>query len=42
MNGTANGNASDMLSVFPESLTPLQQADPELYSIIQDEKVRQW
>jgi hypothetical protein len=28
--------------VFPEALTPLAIADPEVYGIIQDEKVRQW
>jgi L-rhamnose mutarotase len=29
-------------AVFPEGLTPLAQADPEVYSIIKDEEERQW
>jgi hypothetical protein len=42
-NGVANGAKGGALSVvFPEALTPLQQADPEVYAIIEDEKVRQW
>lgn len=41
----SNGNckaaqAND--AVFPEALASLKQADPEIYSIIQDEKARQW
>eukprot|EP00877_Chromochloris_zofingiensis_P007161 jgi/Chrzof1/2699/Cz11g25190.t1 len=43
---TANGHHSHHSSllqkVFPEALTPLQQADPEVYAIIEDEKSRQW
>jgi len=31
-----------MDSVFPSALRSLQEDDPEVYSIIQDEKVRQW
>ena len=31
-----------MKDVFPEALTTLQAADPEVYGIIQDEKKRQW
>jgi len=29
-------------AVFPEGLTPLAQADPEVFSIIKDEEERQW
>lgn len=42
VNGHANGHLSDMERVFPESHLPLAQADPEIYSIIEDEKRRQW
>lgn len=42
VNGSANGHQADLLAVFPEAHTPLSQADPELYSIIEDEKRRQW
>eukprot|EP00195_Chlamydomonas_chlamydogama_P007745 CAMPEP_0202889496 /NCGR_PEP_ID=MMETSP1392-20130828/47_1 /ASSEMBLY_ACC=CAM_ASM_000868 /TAXON_ID=225041 /ORGANISM="Chlamydomonas chlamydogama, Strain SAG 11-48b" /LENGTH=487 /DNA_ID=CAMNT_0049572835 /DNA_START=148 /DNA_END=1611 /DNA_ORIENTATION=+ len=52
MTGMANGHAaatngavdhvSAMNRVFPEAHVPLQQADPEIYAIVQDEKVRQW
>ena len=38
-NGSTKGA---MARVFPEALSSLKQADPELYSIIQDEKRRQW
>ncbi|KAK9830959.1 hypothetical protein WJX81_002828 [Elliptochloris bilobata] len=31
-----------MKPVFPESLTKLQEADPEVFGIIEDEKERQW
>jgi hypothetical protein len=31
-----------MKPIFPESLTQLQEADPEVYGIIEDEKDRQW
>jgi len=39
-----NGHAADtpMVRVFPEALTPLAQADPEIYALVQDEKKRQW
>jgi hypothetical protein len=38
-----NGHAADpMARVFPEALTPLEQADPEIYALVQDEKKRQW
>ncbi|KAJ9521506.1 hypothetical protein QJQ45_008796 [Haematococcus lacustris] len=37
----ANGHAS-LASVFPEALMPLHEADPELFAIVQEEKVRQW
>ena len=42
VNGHANGHLSDMERVFPESHLPLAQADPEVFSIIEDEKRRQW
>ena len=29
-------------AVFPEGLTPLAQADPEVFAIIKDEEERQW
>jgi glycine hydroxymethyltransferase len=29
-------------SIFPEALQSLAEADPEVYSLVQDEKVRQW
>lgn len=43
-NGTANGNGNchGVLHVFPEALSSLKLADPEVYQIIQDEKARQW
>lgn len=31
-----------MEGVFPEALSSLRNADPELFSIIEDEKERQW
>jgi hypothetical protein len=34
--------AEAMNAIFPEALTPLKEADPEVYGIVQDEKVRQW
>jgi hypothetical protein len=45
MAANGNGHAATgetMARVFPEALTPLQQADPEVYAILQDEKKRQW
>lgn len=48
MVGQANGHAAsistaaDMVRVFPEALQSLQHADPEMYGIIEEEKVRQW
>ncbi len=46
MNGHAanglNGHAEPLAAVFPEAHLSLQEADPELNAIIQDEKVRQW
>ena len=42
---TANGKGhlpSAMENVFPESHLSLAEADPEIYSIIEDEKRRQW
>lgn len=41
-NGVGNGHIADMTKVFPEAHLPLSEADPELYSIIEDEKKRQW
>ena len=34
--------AAGMEAVFPDAHTPLAQADPEVYGILQDEKARQW
>ena len=31
-----------MTSVFPEALQSLQEADPEVYGLVQDEQRRQW
>lgn len=31
-----------MESVFPEARSVLKDADPEMYALVQDEKVRQW
>jgi hypothetical protein len=45
MNGNGNGHptaAPSMAKVFPEALKTLEDVDPELYSIIEDEKRRQW
>lgn len=41
---TANGHcsAAGLDHVFPEALSSLKLADPEMYQIIQDEKTRQW
>ncbi|WIA14942.1 hypothetical protein OEZ85_001653 [Tetradesmus obliquus] len=38
----ANGVHKTNAHVFPESLKSLKEADPEMYSIVQDEKARQW
>jgi hypothetical protein len=38
----ANGVHKANVNVFPESLKSLKEADPEMYSIVQDEKARQW
>lgn len=40
-NGTSDQKGA-MARVFPEALASLKQCDPELASIIQDEKRRQW
>lgn len=39
----ANGFHRDdrMSGIFPEALKSLKEADPEVYGIIEDEKVRQ-
>lgn len=49
MNGhAANGHAPApapapaMAAVFPEALSHLKAADPEVYSLIEQEKIRQW
>jgi hypothetical protein len=47
MNGHAAGAASaeavaKMQAVFPDGLSSLAEADPEVYGIIEDEKRRQW
>lgn len=34
--------AAKMKRVFPEALSPLLDCDPEVASIIKDEKARQW
>ncbi len=34
--------AANMKRVFPEALSPLLDCDPEVASIIKDEKARQW
>ena len=39
---TATENLLKLNSVFPEGVMHLQEADPELYEIIRDEKDRQW
>jgi hypothetical protein len=31
-----------MEQFFPEALSPLDKADPEVYELIQQEKKRQW
>ena len=41
-NGNGAGDKAKLQAVFPEALTPLAQADPEVFGIIQDEKQRQW
>ena len=38
----SKGRASQMQGIFPEALQSLQEADPEVHGIIQDEKKRQW
>lgn len=40
----ANGiqHAANMKAVFPEALKSLKEADPEVFSIVEQEKVRQW
>ncbi len=34
--------AQNFANVFPEGLSTLHQADPEVFSIIKDEEERQW
>ena len=34
--------AQNFANVFPEGLSSLHQADPEVFSIIKDEEERQW
>mmetsp|Transcript_16863 Transcript_16863/g.50535 ORF Transcript_16863/g.50535 Transcript_16863/m.50535 type:complete len:180 (+) Transcript_16863:202-741(+) len=39
----SNGHqVADMSAIFPEALTSLKEADPEVFGIIEDEKKRQW
>lgn len=38
----ALAHTADMQAIFPEALQTLQQADPEVAAIIEDEKRRQW
>lgn len=38
----ANGHLNAMDAIFPEAHLGVQEADPEVYAIIQDEKRRQW
>lgn len=42
MNGNASGSSAYMQAVFPDSLMSLEAADPEVFDIIEQEKVRQW
>ena len=35
-------HAEEMNKVFPEALSTLQEADPELAAVIKDEQKRQW
>lgn len=39
---SSNGHADVMGAIFPEALSSLKVADPEVYGIIEDEKKRQW
>ena len=34
--------ANAMTSVFPEALMTLEEADPVVFGIVEDEKKRQW
>jgi hypothetical protein len=34
--------ANAMLEVFPDALAPLKEADPEVWTLVQKEKERQW
>jgi hypothetical protein len=38
----ASADKAALKAVFPEALTTLAEADPEVYGIIEDEKQRQW
>jgi len=38
----AMATSATMDAVFPDALTPLVDADPEVYGIIKDEENRQW
>jgi hypothetical protein len=42
MAANGNGHQAALSAVFPEAHLSLQEADPEVYGIIQDEKKRQW
>ena len=39
---TVDRMAQNFANVFPEGLSTLHQADPEVFSIIKDEEERQW
>ncbi len=38
----AGAMANAMLEVFPDALAPLKEADPEVWTLVQKEKERQW
>ena len=40
--GRVDKMAQNFANVFPEGLSTLHQADPEVFSIIRDEEERQW
>lgn len=42
MNGNHAVDHAKMNDIFPDALKSLKEADPEVYSIIEDEKRRQW
>lgn len=38
----AKADASKLTDIFPEAHQTLADADPEIYGIVEQEKVRQW